>query len=348
MPVFQQAQQKEVVAPAFASLAAAPTRLLSLDVMRGLTIVGMILVTDPGTYSAVFPPLLHAAWQGVTPTDMIFPAFLFMVGVSIVFSTQARLRRGVTHVQLITHILIRVIALTLLGLAVTASPPMTFITCAFPASCNASHSAMRLPLCSISPPANPVIGILQPRRAPATVPPPRSSSSLPLFSLGTGRCYFSSPSLALAPLVTTRSAISAHTSTAPSSLPATSGPGVSPPAMASPMTRKACSPLFPPSPARCLASSPGYGFVCRAPLAAKLRICSSSAHCSSSSRGRSPRLCPSTSASGPAPLSCSAAASACFPSACSTGSLIFDLQIFDLQTSAFQTSTPRIFPWRVA
>ncbi len=122
MPVFQQAQQKEVVAPAFASLAAAPTRLLSLDVMRGLTIVGMILVTDPGTYSAVFPPLLHAAWQGVTPTDMIFPAFLFMVGVSIVFSTQARLRRGVTHVQLITHILIRVIALTLLGLAVNGFP----------------------------------------------------------------------------------------------------------------------------------------------------------------------------------------------------------------------------------
>src|ERR1700744_4968049 len=105
-----------------ATTAAAPagghTRLLSLDVMRGLTIAAMILVTDPGTYSAVFPPLLHAAWQGATPTDMIFPAFLFMVGVSIVFSTQARLRRGVTYAQLIAHILIRSIALILLGLAV--------------------------------------------------------------------------------------------------------------------------------------------------------------------------------------------------------------------------------------
>src|ERR1700721_4335441 len=97
-------------------------RLLSLYVMRGLTIAGMILVTDPGTYSAVFPPLLHAAWQGATPTDMIFPAFLFMVGVSIVFSTQARLRRGVTRAQLIAHILIRAIALILLGLAVNGFP----------------------------------------------------------------------------------------------------------------------------------------------------------------------------------------------------------------------------------
>ncbi|HTF66900.1 MAG TPA: hypothetical protein VK638_29870, partial [Edaphobacter sp.] len=51
---------------------AAPGRLASLDVMRGLTIAGMILVTDTGTYSAVFPPLLHAAWHGATPTDMIF------------------------------------------------------------------------------------------------------------------------------------------------------------------------------------------------------------------------------------------------------------------------------------
>lgn len=125
MPVAQQAQhaqQKEVAAPALASLGATPTRLPSLDVMRGLTIAGMILVTDPGTYSAVFPPLLHAAWQGATPTDMIFPAFLFMVGVSIVFSTQARLRRGVTYAELITHILIRGIALILLGLAVNGFP----------------------------------------------------------------------------------------------------------------------------------------------------------------------------------------------------------------------------------
>jgi predicted acyltransferase len=84
----------DTAATAVTAGAAAAPRLLSLDVMRGLTIAGMILVTDPGTYSAVFPPLLHAAWHGATPTDMIFPAFLFIVGVSTVFSMHARLRRG--------------------------------------------------------------------------------------------------------------------------------------------------------------------------------------------------------------------------------------------------------------
>ena len=122
MPVVPQVQQKKAAASALSSPAAVSTRLLSLDVMRGLTIAGMILVTDPGTYSAVFPPLLHAAWQGATPTDMIFPAFLFMVGLSIVFSIQARLRRGMTHAQLITHILIRSICLILLGLVVNGFP----------------------------------------------------------------------------------------------------------------------------------------------------------------------------------------------------------------------------------
>jgi predicted acyltransferase len=109
-----------------AAPAAGHTRLLSLDVMRGLTIAAMILVTDPGTYSAVFPPLLHASWQGATPTDMIFPAFLFMVGISIVFSTHARLfpraGHGATRRQLTAHILRRTILLILLGLLVNGFP----------------------------------------------------------------------------------------------------------------------------------------------------------------------------------------------------------------------------------
>ncbi|HZD46701.1 MAG TPA: heparan-alpha-glucosaminide N-acetyltransferase domain-containing protein [Acidobacteriaceae bacterium] len=109
-----------------AAPASGPTRLLSLDVMRGLTIAAMILVTDPGTYSAVFPPLLHAAWQSATPTDMIFPAFLFMVGISIVFSTHARLfpraGRGATRRQLTAHILRRAILLIVLGLVVNGFP----------------------------------------------------------------------------------------------------------------------------------------------------------------------------------------------------------------------------------
>jgi predicted acyltransferase len=112
------------------AVAAAPAtrhaRLLSLDAMRGLTIAAMILVTDPGTYSAVFPPLLHASWQGATPTDMIFPAFLFMVGISIVFSTHARLfprgGHGATRRQLTAHILRRTILLIVLGLLVNGFP----------------------------------------------------------------------------------------------------------------------------------------------------------------------------------------------------------------------------------
>ncbi len=97
-------------------------RLVSLDVMRGLTVAAMILVTDPGTYSAVYWPLLHAAWQGATPTDMIFPAFLFMVGISIVFSTNARLARGNTRAQLAGHAVRRAAVLIMLGLAVNGFP----------------------------------------------------------------------------------------------------------------------------------------------------------------------------------------------------------------------------------
>lgn len=61
-------------------------RILSVDIFRGMTIVLMILVNTPGTWSAVYPPLLHAQWHGYTPTDLVFPFFLFIVGTSIVFS----------------------------------------------------------------------------------------------------------------------------------------------------------------------------------------------------------------------------------------------------------------------
>ncbi|HMC22699.1 MAG TPA: hypothetical protein VKL19_12685, partial [Thermoanaerobaculia bacterium] len=52
-------------------------RLVALDVFRGATIAGMLLVNDPGTWSAIYPPLEHAPWNGWTPTDLIFPFFLF-------------------------------------------------------------------------------------------------------------------------------------------------------------------------------------------------------------------------------------------------------------------------------
>jgi predicted acyltransferase len=60
--------------------------LLSLDAFRGITIAAMILVNNPGTWSAVYAPLLHAKWNGWTPTDLIYPFFLFVIGVAIPFS----------------------------------------------------------------------------------------------------------------------------------------------------------------------------------------------------------------------------------------------------------------------
>ena len=63
-----------------------PPRLVSLDAFRGLTIAAMILVNNPGSWSAVYWPLDHAHWNGWTPTDLVFPFFLFMVGMALPFS----------------------------------------------------------------------------------------------------------------------------------------------------------------------------------------------------------------------------------------------------------------------
>ena len=63
-------------------------RLLSLDAFRGITIAAMILVNTPGSWAHVYAPLRHAEWHGWTPTDLIFPFFLFIVGVAMTFSIQ--------------------------------------------------------------------------------------------------------------------------------------------------------------------------------------------------------------------------------------------------------------------
>jgi predicted acyltransferase len=75
----------EAVAPPFIESTVAPPpkeRLIALDVFRGLTIASMLLVNNPGTWSAIYPPLEHAEWHGWTPTDLIFPFFLFIVGIT--------------------------------------------------------------------------------------------------------------------------------------------------------------------------------------------------------------------------------------------------------------------------
>lgn len=63
-----------------------PKRLLALDILRGITIAGMILVNNPGSWEHIYAPLEHAAWNGLTPTDLVFPFFMFIMGVSTYFS----------------------------------------------------------------------------------------------------------------------------------------------------------------------------------------------------------------------------------------------------------------------
>ena len=64
-------------------------RLLALDVFRGLTVAAMLLVNDPGSWGAIYPPLEHAPWNGWTPTDLIFPFFVFIVGITTQISISA-------------------------------------------------------------------------------------------------------------------------------------------------------------------------------------------------------------------------------------------------------------------
>ncbi len=69
-------------------------RLLSLDVFRGITVAGMVLVNNPGTWSAIYPPLRHAEWHGLTPTDLVFPFFLFIVGIAVTLALGKRVEAG--------------------------------------------------------------------------------------------------------------------------------------------------------------------------------------------------------------------------------------------------------------
>jgi len=103
-------------------------RLLSLDVLRGATIAAMILVNNPGDEPSSYWPLKHAEWNGWTPTDLIFPFFLFMVGVATAFSMASRLRRGETRQQLLKHALWRGFLLFAIGVALHGLPLPNFAT----------------------------------------------------------------------------------------------------------------------------------------------------------------------------------------------------------------------------
>ena len=102
--------------------AAPGRRLISLDAFRGLTIAAMLLVNNPGSWAHVYGPLRHAEWHGWTPTDLIFPFFLFIVGVSMTFSFRARRRRGAETGTLLRKAARRAVVLFLLGLLLHAFP----------------------------------------------------------------------------------------------------------------------------------------------------------------------------------------------------------------------------------
>lgn len=101
-------------------------RLISLDALRGFTIAAMIIVNDPGSWDHVYAPLLHAEWNGITPTDYIFPFFLFIVGVSIALAYQKRLDQGTDKGPLVRKILIRSAKIFGLGLFLWLWPDFDF------------------------------------------------------------------------------------------------------------------------------------------------------------------------------------------------------------------------------
>jgi predicted acyltransferase len=106
---------------AAAAEALKPRRLLSVDLLRGLTIFFMILVNDPGSEEA-YAPLKHAYWNGFTPTDLVFPTFLFLVGITTAFSVGSRLHRGDRRSAIFVSILRRSVLLYLLGMLVNTFP----------------------------------------------------------------------------------------------------------------------------------------------------------------------------------------------------------------------------------
>jgi predicted acyltransferase len=103
-------------------------RLQSLDAFRGMTVAGMILVNNPGTWSAIYSPLEHAAWHGWTPTDLVFPFFLFIVGVSITLALSRRAETAGSKRDLYVKIVRRSAIIFGLGLFLSGFPFWNFTT----------------------------------------------------------------------------------------------------------------------------------------------------------------------------------------------------------------------------
>jgi predicted acyltransferase len=125
-----------------AAAAAAP-RLASLDAFRGFAIAGMVLVNNPGDWGALYPPLAHAAWNGWTFTDTIFPFFLFIVGVSMTISLGARAAAGASRRSLALTMARRAAVIFAIGLLLNWIPRFDLATLRIPGV------LQRIALCSL-------------------------------------------------------------------------------------------------------------------------------------------------------------------------------------------------------
>lgn len=110
----------------------AANRILSLDVFRGGTIAAMILVNNPGTWDHIYAPFEHAEWHGWTFTDLVFPFFLWIIGVSITLSFAKRVDRGDGRAGLLVHIVRRSLLILALGWFLNLLPYFRFATFRIP------------------------------------------------------------------------------------------------------------------------------------------------------------------------------------------------------------------------
>ncbi|HSV87801.1 MAG TPA: heparan-alpha-glucosaminide N-acetyltransferase domain-containing protein [Bacteroidales bacterium] len=101
-------------------------RLISLDVFRGLTIGSMIIVNFPGNWGFVYAPLLHKPWHGITPTDLIFPFFLFIVGVSVALAFDKQLQKGLPLSGIYGKVLFRGLKIFIVGIFLNLWPLFNF------------------------------------------------------------------------------------------------------------------------------------------------------------------------------------------------------------------------------
>lgn len=103
-------------------MTATQNRIISLDMFRGLTIMAMIIVNTPGSWSYLYPVLSHSAWHGCTPTDLVFPFFIFAMGFAAVLSIKKRLQKGTSKEKLVLQLIRRSAILFLLGLILNSFP----------------------------------------------------------------------------------------------------------------------------------------------------------------------------------------------------------------------------------